>query len=467
MAGKLIIHLTIVSIIKTICVTAWQNDKVSIQIFTGTIFDPTRLIPYESSIPLIFQIPINLNLTNITNFENQRPCQQDRRSKACKIEENLKFILDQIKRQLLLEQTSWKTEEFREKDKRSISHFLGSTFNWCCQLVTESQLAGVIENERDITNSYNNLVDLANQDHENILLTAHHLNNLSSNIHNMSDRIHDNINHLQTEINSLKTNPEITNQLYITVQTILKYQYLNFFHDNLRDIKTKCLENKIPKSIIDEETLVKELTSIQNILGKSNQKLAIDYNQNLQAYYKLPITTCAMSQSKITVKLQLPVNFKDRMYKAYTNIPIPLLWMNQTCYVTKKGIKLLATDINVYVMDQLDDGCNSKTEPLCLLPRKMSTHEEDHNCINEVLKSASIPQLKKKCQFICQDTNDEPIITQLLPNKVLITNTKQELILNCPERNQSKTLPKNKNGALEILIPCDCQIQKKSGQIIL
>ena len=78
-----IAFLAIVSILNFQITEQWENDPVTTQIFTGTIFDPIPLIPYEASIPLTFQIPIKLNLTNITNFDNNRPCQQDPRSQTC------------------------------------------------------------------------------------------------------------------------------------------------------------------------------------------------------------------------------------------------------------------------------------------------------------------------------------------------------------------------------------------------
>lgn len=445
----------------------WQNENVTTQIFTGTVFDPIQLWIYESSIPLIFKVPININFTNITDFENTRPCQQDSSSETCKIEQNLQLVINQIKTQLLIEQTSWETEEeILDRTTRGIT-VIGRFFKWCCDLATQNEFHGVVENEQFLTDNVNSMVDLTSQDHENIILTAQNFNNFTRNVHNMSNKIHDNIKTLQKQINNLKQNPEITNQLYISAQTTIKYLFLNYFLDNLRDLKTKCLGNKIPHTVITKDHLREELSNLDKILATTNQKPAIDFHKNLDLYYKLPISACFITKSYVIIKVQIPINFRDGNYKTFKNIPIPLFWQNQTCYVTKKQYTIVTTGRHIYVINNNEKGCNENSYPLCLLPRQTISGDTDHYCIKEVLRDATVSGLKKNCEIICHDTNLDPIITKLLTNKFLITNTHQDLRLECPRRNESKLLPQRKTGTIELLIPCDCQVVLQTGEIIL
>ena len=55
----------------------------------------------------------------------------------------------------------------------------------------------------------------------------------------------------------------------------------------------------------------------------------------------------------------------------------------------------------------------------------------------------------------------------MLTNKYLITDLNREIKLNCPARNESKILPKNKTGTLEILIPCTCELVQGDGKLLL
>lgn len=83
-----------------------------------------------------------------------------------------------------------------------------------------------------------------------------------------------------------------------------------------------------------------------------------------------------------------------------------------------------------------------------------------HLCLQVVLNSESIESLQKHCTFICETPPPYPIITELLPNRYLITNIQKELELQCgTELKLNKIFPIS-TGTLQATIPCQCQIMQ-------
>lgn len=106
----------------------------------------------------------------------------------------------------------------------------------------------------------------------------------------------------------------------------------------------------------------------------------------------------------------------------------------------------------------MDTSCNEQTYPLCLLPRKTMSTNKQHLCLHHILASKSIETLQKYCQYTCQSNPNFPIITELLPNKYLITNINTELTLNCEQGNISRKILPITAGTKELSIPCNCNL---------
>src|SRR5436190_6956524 len=58
----------------------------------------------------------------------------------------------------------------------------------------------------------------------------------------------------------------------------------------------------------------------------------ITLKNNLENYYKSPLTTCHITKDSSTIRIQLPQHDKEMGYKSYENIPTTLTRNGQTCY---------------------------------------------------------------------------------------------------------------------------------------
>jgi len=451
-----------------------DNIKISTEIFSGTIFQELPLIPYESSIPILFALEIEKNLENITTFQNDRPCTQNSNSDTCKLEKDVQLILEHITSQIILENENWKTDlennnlENQEKTrgKRGLD-FIASALSWCCNLVSRNQLKGVIENQNGMIDTVNNMVDLTSQDNENLLLTSNYFNNFTSKVKNLTSTFNSSLNTLQKEINKLRQNPELTNQMYVTSLNTLRLLYLNFYFDNLRNLKENCLQNKMSQTVIPKKVLLQELVKLNGILDQYDQTIAINLKTHVDLLYKLPIAACHHNNTHILIRVQIPVAKSNKGYKTYLNIPIPLIWENKVCTVTKKHYKIITAKSQIFVLDSEHPNCDKESYPLCLLPRESILNDPDYHCIKHMLKENHIKILKTHCEFICNNVTDEPIITRLTPNKYLLTNIKKQFTLTCDQKNQSIIFPFKQTGTLELKTPCDCELTDQNGQIYL
>jgi len=451
-----------------------QKSKINTEIFSGTFFYKLPLIPYETSVPISFALEIEKNLENITTFKNERPCSQNKKSSACKLETDLQIILSHLQLQLNLENEDWKidleNENLREENlnrQRRGLDFMASFLSWCCDVANINQLKGVIQNQNGVINTVNNMVDLTGQDNENLILTAKNFNNFTMKVKNLTTTFNSSLNTLQKEINNIRENPEVINQVYVMTHNTLKFLYLNYYFDNMRNLKESCLQNKIPHSAIPKKILLQELRKLNKILKPYNQKVAFDLVTEIDLLYKLQLTTCFHNISHIIINVQIPIIGQYKNIQTLQNVPIPLLWENKLCKVTKEKYIIISSTQQFYVLQEDHKECDKSSYPLCQLPRHTLTDNPDYYCIKSILQQKPIKILKQVCQFICNNMTEEPVITKIAPNKFLLTNIKTELSLDCDQENLTTVFPNKTTGTLEILIPCHCELKNNETQILL
>lgn len=461
----LMVYFIITTKLENHLTQAVEEVKVRTHLFTGTMFHPTSKIVYVSAVPIVYKIPRDANTYAPIHYVNRRPCIKNNRTTACKIEENINHLQREILKQLNIEALNFEEERNITRKTRGLT-FISSFLKWCCDVATVDQVANVMENEEQFVTDANRIIDRVNSDHKTLLNSTENFNNFTKNVGEVTGKIYSNINLLQLEINELKQDPELLNQLYISVQTAWKFQYINYYYDNLREVKTMCHERKLPKTLISRDKLTEDIKELSISLKDKNLKPAITY-QNLDLYYTLPITTCYIRKEEILIRIKIPLTRADSEFKIYRNIPVPLNWQDRLCYVTKQKYTIVTSTEELYVLDPEEENCDKISNPLCLLPRHQTSPNPEHNCIRHIIKQSPVKELKKYCQFTCFNKEDHLQVTKLLPNKYLVTNIQTNLTLLCPDHNITRVLPKDRAGTVEIKIPCLCKVLDEANETII
>lgn len=459
--------------------------EIKVQLFTGTAFDPIpEIFPYTSSTTIYYKVNFtskfntpSINDTNLACKSStylsdlpssdgitpyQRVMLVSAFKQQCSIKNNLHTLQLKLNQQMKAEQISFATSTDTFSRNRRALDFIGSFFSWCCGLVDQSKIRGIVENEEDITKHTNNLIDMVSDEHSNLITTSHQLNNFTKDITSFSDRVHAAVQLLQEEISQVSRSPADVQLLNLVEQTWI-YLYFNAFFDNLRQLQHVCSSHIFPQSLISVDTLLQDLRRLEETSQQYDLSLAIPTTK-LHLYTQLPLTTCTFFQNHILVSIKIPLLRKMNIQAAYFNIPTPLHWDDRICFLSTQKKIIIQADVNIFTIDPDNHDCHKDTLPLCLLPRFTTQASPSHQCLRSILTSQEINTIRSACHFTCYPEYNHPIITQLKQNSFLITNLIYPLTLVCP--GNSTTIPSRHVGTIEIDLPCNCSINDNSSMLI-
>lgn len=474
-----------ISLLLSILLLHTTQARIKVQLFSGTAFEQIPdIFPYTSSTTIYYKVnftssfkiptlndtaptcPTNTSLSDLPAPNSLTPYQRVMTIAAykrqCRIKHDLQILLHKLNQQMLTEQISFTTStDYSSRNKRALN-FIGSFFSWCCGLVDQSKIKGIVQNEEDITKHTNNLIDMVSDEHANLITTSHQLNNFTKDVTSFSDKVHAAVQLLQQEISQVSRSPADA-QLLNLLELTWTYLYFNAFYDNLRQLQHQCSSYILPQSLISSETLLHDLQKLEETSKQYELSLAIPTSK-LHLYTQLPLTTCTFFQNHILVSIKIPLLRKMTIQAAYFNIPTPLHWDDRICFLSSQKTIIIKTDVDIYTIDPDNPYCSKDTLPLCLLPRFTTQASPSHQCLSSILTSQDINAIRSACHFTCYPEHNHPIITQLKPNSFLITNLVYPLTLTCPEN--STTIPSRHVGTIELDLPCNCSVNDNVSMLI-
>ncbi|KAG8264917.1 hypothetical protein J6590_106922, partial [Homalodisca vitripennis] len=149
------------------------------------------------------------------------------------------------------------------------------------------------------------------------------------------------------------------------------------------------------------------------------------------------------------------------------NIPIPLHWQDKLCYITHEKSIVIRTQEFTTAIHPEDKGCNQNTLPLCLIPRATVNGDQSLRCLHSILNTSTLPTLRATCVFTCFNETPMPLVTQVSPNKFLVTNIQTNLKVVCSHQKTHHYIQKpNNTGTLEIILPCECSLHQENLTLI-
>ncbi|KAG8240997.1 hypothetical protein J6590_096813, partial [Homalodisca vitripennis] len=447
-----------------------EPNKPLVQIFTGAYFTPMpQTLPYISSIPIIYKIPFNTqqNLPKNEPSLNFCPKNLNNSQTYCKIQNNLSTLQTLIHQQMVAEQLPFIQRQQPDRNRRSLT-FVRDFFEWCCDIATEHQIHDLVDNEKEITQHTNALIDTVDTDHQDLLLTTNNIKNFSDGVSILADKVHSSLKIMEEQIELISKNstPNNLKQTYALAQQTWSYIYYNYYHDNMREIRRSCLANTLPEFLIPKSNLTSDLKNLNILTQPRNLTLAIPITK-LSLYYTLKITTCTITQQYILIKIKVPLKQSTLTYKVFQNIPIPLHWQDKLCYITHEKSIVIRTQEFTTAIHPEDKGCNQNTLPLCLIPRATVNGDQSLRCLHSILNTSTLPTLRATCVFTCFNETPMPLVTQVSPNKFLVTNIQTNLKVVCSHQKTHHYIQKpNNTGTLEIILPCECSLHQENLTLI-
>lgn len=456
--------------IAAVILKCYAETDIPIQVFSGIQLNPKHLLPYQSSHPWFYEIPINQDIYSNAKFDIKSSCLTNETSESCLLQSNLNNIQDSIFQQINLEMeflTDYEnTTTSPNRTARSLL-FIGKFLTFCCSVVNEEEFGSAIENQEDINSNLNKVLQYARQNNVNTFKLQEHFQNFSQNVKNVTLNINKNIITLQQQINHIKKESNLINVQLVSIQNLWHMLFTNYFLDNLRRIKTSCNDNNIPHSLIPETLLKADLLILQKQLNTEDFKLAVDPLKDIKLYYKLKICKCFWSKNKITIKLQLPIIATSSHYTVYQNLPVPLYWDGKICKLTQELFTVISTDNELFISPENDMHCSAKTYPLCKINRIRNLQDPQYNCVKAIFKKLDTSTIKRNCQFNCYEAPQFPHITEIQPNQYLLSNAGNNIKVNCRNESSRNITLKTQNGILLIKLPCHCNLMDKADTILI
>lgn len=445
--------------------TSSGDNSYTYQVFSGYHFEKQpHKIPYETTIPLLFTTQL-IEKPEFSTFNRSLQQCEDNTANAkryCQFQKSLITLQDLINTEIInrFPDTPENTTRLKigSKKRRGLI-FLEEFFSWCCNMASTKQVSGLYENQKNLESHTNEIVDSVSDQYKDLVRTTSNLNNFSSNVHGLIDKVHKTFYLVQDELNSIKTTSysSVIKQLYNLTEQTWAYILYKYYLDKYREILDKCNQHRLSDLLATTKDLLLHLYDLNKKAKSKGLTLAIS-NNDLHLYYELKITTCKVFNNTLLVRINVPLITDEMNGVLYKSIATPLLWDNRICKLNMENKYIFKTR-NYTKVITTEEACNDDSFPLCMLPRQTMVTTEEQLCLHLILSSASIDELHKHCKFTCDSKPQYPIITQLLPNKYLITNIDLQLKLSCD--TDEHLINPISTGTLEMFIPCNCELSQQ------
>lgn len=454
-------------------------QKPIIHIFHGLqIEEQPHTIFYTESFPLVIKLKGELHTTAFPNTSLSstlksgfcyKPSNKND-DKPCKRLNNIRNLTDHINRLLAITQKQF-NRYLMPQPFHSKRNFIGNFLSYCCEVATHEELLSQDINIQQAYNNINKLKQLVHNQHYEIVETHRQLNNFTQHVketlHTFAETLDDFMAYNEHHDVAV-THGINTGDLYMTLfQSTIIQLYMVEYQNYLHFIHSKCNTNNLPSSLISSKELTPYLSRLEAILATNNLQLAIPISDIL-LYFTLPLTTCIFAQSETVLHLSVPLRPSKMNCKLYKQQTLPLIWKNYVCQLDSSDFYIAACGTTLHYIPFQTQSCNPEKSALCLLRRFHTQTSFSAICLQLILESRPIEDLKKNCPFICTPRTPHAIIHQTHPAHFYVTPGTYNLSILCFENDTTtqEILQSDIYGLLELEIPCHCELHEADRILI-
>lgn len=344
--------------------------------------------------------------------------------------------------------------------RRSTFGFVGDFMSYCCDVATKEDISDIYTDEETIDNFMKAAKDSIIQNHQSLIMITNKTTEMYSKVNKTLQRFKQQIDKLT------KFSVTSSNHLFNVTEEIKKDQLfdllistsaiqLDFWTSEilrLLSILSLCHNKQLSPLTLSPEELQRDLKAIQPLLYANNYTLAIPDNQ-IGKHYRLKLTSCIMSETRLTVRLHLPIS-QDTSRKLWSLKRVPFRWENPTCQVRLDSTLIAVGKSNAVISGPELSQC-LPSSGLCKIPAHHSDLLHGSNCPIQLLKQSTVEVLNNACLIECTPLQGM-VVSHVAHHHYVISGLPEGAILKCPNTTQELHPPIK--GSLDITLNCFCSI---------
>ena len=454
-----------------------------LKIIPGVFFETARNVPYESYIPLLYDIELKFPSRLTANLSSvaEVGCNLRKPSNAKVMSENTihatNYVcsLEKLAKELIFEIESHLdsvnfTNTFGDlsgkiisgRSPRSLSSLLGDTLAFCCDVVTKSDIMTLVSNEKMVQNYLNKIKTAVKSDHSNLIQISQKVVEFGSRVSGVVSQVKRNFDYLEEKMLGMRSDiSKLTAETYWYIINSLESISETIDVFKMTHVVESCRARHIPWQIIKPDMLHSDLEQLKEKLQKEGYKLAIP-DTELEKYFELNTVECGISGQNLMISIKIPITSRD--WSLIRLLPIPFAYGGYTCNVIDEPILIATYETEIRVISPLDAVACHNTE-LCRVPKYGYHAKYTSQCIMDLLNGTEIKNVKEHCMHSCVP-HTEVIITDIGEDSFVITNSPLPLKSKCPGKDEQYHDFNPAYGAIELHIECGCRIELGDGSIL-
>jgi hypothetical protein len=341
---------------------------------------------------------------------------------------------------------------------------LGALASWCCGVATERSFNQLFANQVDITEAISTVQNSVHENHRKFM-------KVSNNVKDMSEKLNENFMNIKSQFDTYKAQFKNVTYFAESWTEMVSHTLIHLFARNVEQTRLNmrtallddCRNSLIPSMVVNQDNLIFELWNIKSKIEQEGWTLSIPIHSP-SSYYQHKISECIISDTKILVKVRVPLRRIAPEYELFKFLSVPQGFNSKTCTlliddihlaISKDGHEILPISGDARRFCEVSAGHGSN---LCFLPRRPSQITFSSNCAELIYHGATIKELFGVCAYRCLP-EAQPIITAVNHELYVITNPQRNITIICS--GEVISLPENHfsdPGSLEITLKCECEL---------
>jgi hypothetical protein len=406
---------------------------------------------YDSSVPLIYEmeipdtqqlqaymvIPPNPKLRGLTT---------------------LNAILDETKHLLRFASFAFTSFPASERSKRSLD-FISDFYSFCCGFATGRSVDQLVAHENSLDEFTSKVKSQLDTEHQYLIQEAAVYNGFQARVEKALNKSTSTFSSITSEL--VESEKEIEGQVISIMQGMIQVATM-LHHSTTTTTRVQavsdCRNHLIPSSVVLPASLQTDLKGLATSLENVGRSLTYPIN-NLDRYFKEPIASCLISNSKIIVTVKVPTRMTADVHKLYQVTPLPFIYEGSACQVSLQvGYALTVNDAVIPLTSQLSDRCDPTQSSLCLVPRYAPFNFYSSACIRALLMSqSSSADLNRVCPLTCmRQATKQTLIQQLNGYRFIVVNPFGPLTVQCKAKEPRTIIYNARIGHIDITLQCFC-----------
>jgi len=351
-------------------------------------------------------------------------------------------------------------ENSHVRGRRSVFGFVGDALGYCCDLTTKADIADLESNNEAVQDYMNTLKESIVQEHQYLLQVYNSTSNVNSETSKELLRLHkwaaDFTKKMQQqENNEARVDSSIQDEQLTDLLILLTTSQMQYWlaeTSRMSTILHSCQNQQLSPAAVPPAILQANLLKLQETFASHERTLSIPSNQ-VQKYFRLKLTSCSVTETKVTLRVQVPVT-KDPSRKLLVIKRVPFLWENATCHLRLEST-YMAVGKSTSIIAGTDIHHCTPASGLCRVPAYHSDLLHGSSCPYKLLSKATIQELSRECLLQCSPYQS-PVVTQVGLHTYVISGMPNGTQIQC--QNESFPLIPPATGSLEVDLTCNCSI---------